>query len=114
MCKCIVIIVSILQNTFNLSESKKDCSRRIRPCRENSICTQGGSESCQMQKEWMYERLERYAILSGLVKIKHTSPNLLEKNWAFAEADGTGKVFVPWVRNSLCSSSSECSQPILS
>ena len=57
-----------------------------------------------MQKEWMYERLESMQILSGLVKIKHTSPNLLEKNWALAEADGTGKVFVPWVRNSLCSS----------
>ncbi|MGA7044305.1 MAG: hypothetical protein WBY71_11615 [Nitrososphaeraceae archaeon] len=43
----------------------------------------------------------KYAILSGLVKIKHTSPNLLEKNWALAEADGTGKVFVPCAKLAL-------------
>jgi len=71
------------------------------------------SESRQMQKEWMHERLESMQPLWPS-QIKHTSPKLLEKNWVLAEADGTGKVFVPWVRNSLCSSSSECSQPILS
>jgi hypothetical protein len=52
-----------------------------------------------MQKEWMHERLESMQPLWPS-QIKHTSPKLLEKNWVLAEADGTGKVFVPWVRNS--------------